>query len=100
MWMKRAGVAIALGGVSAGQGAHAEQPRTTAAAIEVDRDATPAGRVGFGFDGGEPVDAWGASIAVAWIERPIELAAGAFGAGSAATQPVRRRQTLTLGGAL
>jgi hypothetical protein len=98
--MRRAGLVIGLAIGLAGQGARAEQPRTTAAAIEVDRDATPAGRVGFGFDGGEAVDAWGASIALGWIERPIELGAGAFAAGSAATQPVRRRETVTLGGAI
>jgi hypothetical protein len=80
--------------------AHADMPRDTPTAIEVDRDATPAGRVGFGFDGGEPVDAWGASIAAGWIERPIRLGSGAFGGGSPATEPVRRRETLSLGGAL
>jgi hypothetical protein len=75
-------------------------PRDTPAAIEVDRDAAPAGRIGFGFDGGEPVDAWGASIAAGWIARPIRLSSGTFGSGSPATQPVRRRETLSLGGAL
>ena len=75
-------------------------PRDTPAAIEVDRDAAPAGRVGFGFDGGEPVDAWGASISAGWIERPIHLGAGTFGGGSPDTEPVRRRETLSLGGAL
>ncbi|MEO7731840.1 MAG: hypothetical protein ABIY55_12765 [Kofleriaceae bacterium] len=98
--MRRAGLAIVLGLAAAGQGAHAEQPRTTPAAIEVDRDTTPAGRVGFGFDGGESVDAWGVSLALGWLERPIELGAGAFAAGSPQTQPVRRRETVTLGGAL
>jgi len=98
--MKRA-IALGVAGVvAAGQGAHAEQPRTTAAAIEVDRDATPAGRVGFGFDGGEPVDAWGVSLQAGWIERPIELDAGAFASDSPVTRPVRRRQTLAIGGAL
>jgi len=85
---------------SAGRPAFADLPRDTPAAIEVDRDATPAGRVGFGFDGGEPVDAWGASVATSWIERPIRLAGGAFGGGSPASEPVRRRETLALGGAL
>jgi hypothetical protein len=80
--------------------AHADMPRDTPAAIEVDRDATPAGRVGFGFDGGEPIDAWGASVATGWIERPIRLGSGVFGGGSPASDPVRRRETLTLGGAL
>jgi hypothetical protein len=92
---------IALGGVSAAAGsARADMPRDTPAAIEVDRDATPAGRFGFGFDGGEPVDAWGVSIAAGWLERPIRLASGTFGGGTPATDPVRRRETLSLGGAL
>ena len=98
--MTRAALAIVVGLGVAGQGAYAEQPRTTAAAIEVDRDATPAGRVGFGFDGGEAIDAWGVSLALGWLERPIELGAGAFGAGSPETQPVRRRETVTVGGAI
>jgi len=80
--------------------AHAETPRVTPAAIEVDRETAPAGRVGFGFDGGEPVDAWGASIAAGWLERPIRLATGVLGSGSPASDPVRRRETLSLGGAL
>src|SRR4051812_4787440 len=77
---------IALGALSTtGHTAHADLPRDTPAAIEVDRDPAPAGRVGFGFDGGEPVDAWGASIAAGWIEAPIRLGSGAFGGGSPAT---------------
>lgn len=92
---------IAFGVVSIAAGAaRADTPRDTPAAIEVDRDATPAGRVGFGFDGGEPVDAWGASIAAGWVDRPIRLGSGTFGGGSPASQPVRRRETLSLGGAL
>jgi hypothetical protein len=78
----------------------AEKPRDTPAAIEVDRDTAPAGRIGFGFDGGEPVDAWGVSVATRWIERPIRLGAGTFGAGAPGSDPVRRRETLALGGAL
>src|SRR5262249_5139905 len=98
----RVGLSIALGAIGAAPGriAHADIPRDTPAAMEVDRDVTPAGRVGFGFDGGEPVDAWGASIAAGWIERPIRLASGTFGSGSPASDPVRRRETLLLGGAL
>lgn len=80
--------------------AHADRPRDTPTAIEVDRDTAPAGRVGLGFDDGAPVDAWGVSIAAGWIDRPIDLGAGAFGGGSPRTQPVRRRETLALGGAL
>jgi len=91
------GAAVA---VTAGRAAHADMPRDTPAAVEVDRDASPPGRVGFGFDGGEPLDAWGVSIAAGWIERPIQLGAGSFGGGSPASRPVRRRETLALGGAL
>ncbi|TMQ16139.1 MAG: hypothetical protein E6J90_24305 [Deltaproteobacteria bacterium] len=80
--------------------ARADTPRDTPTAIEVDRDAAPGGRVGFGFDGGEPVDAWGASLSLGWLERPIQLPAGTFGGGSPATLPVRRREALSLGGAL
>ncbi|HEU4734721.1 MAG TPA: hypothetical protein VFT22_42815 [Kofleriaceae bacterium] len=80
--------------------AWADAPRDTPAAIEVDRDATPAGRVGFRFDGGEPVDAWGASVTASWLERPIRVGAGAFGGGAPASEPVRRRQTLAIGGAI
>jgi len=80
--------------------ARADLPRDTPTAIEVDRDAAPGGRVGLGFDSGEPVDAWGASVALGWLDRPIALPADAFGGGSRASAPVRRRETLALGGAL
>lgn len=93
-------IALLGAGAWAVRPAHADLPRDTPAAIEVDRDAAPGGRVGFGFDGGEPVDAWGASLALGWLERPIELPAGASGDGSPASRPVRRRETLALGGAL
>ena len=80
--------------------ARADMPRDTPAAIEIDRDAAPGGRVGLGFDSGEPVDAWGASLALGWLDRPIALPAGALGGGSPASEPVRRRETLVLGAAL
>ncbi|HEX3758722.1 MAG TPA: hypothetical protein VHW23_08440 [Kofleriaceae bacterium] len=94
---------IALGVLGAGLAAHpvrADLPRDTPTAIEVDRDAAPGGRVGLGFDSGEPVDAWGVSVGLGWLDRPIALTAGAFGSGSPASEPVRRRETLALGGAL
>jgi hypothetical protein len=95
-------VASAVGAVAAfaAAPARAERPRDTPKAIEVDRDSAPAGRAGLGFDDGEPVDAWGVSLGASWIERPIALDAGAFGGGSPASRPVRRRETLTLGAAL
>lgn len=92
--------ALFIGLVLAAGHAHADTPRKQPAAIEVDRDRAPAGRIGFGFDAGEAVDAWGASASIGWIEAPIRLDAGALATGAAATEPVRRRQTLTLGGAL
>lgn len=97
----RSAVAIAaIATIAAPGSARAELPRDTPTAVEVDRDAAPGGRIGLGFDSGEPVDAWGASLAIGWIERPIALPAGAFGGGSPASEPVRRRETLALGGAL
>jgi len=99
--IRRRALAIAVSAV-VGQGAPAaaDTPRATPAAIEIDRDVTPAGRVGFGFDGGELVERWGVSLAASWLERPIELAGGTLTDGSPATRPVARRQTLALGGAL
>ena len=95
------GIALAAASLGAwAPVARAEPPRQTPAAIEVDRDAAPGGRASLGFDGGEPVDAWGASLSLGWIERPIALPAGALGAGSPASRPVRRRETLALGGAI
>jgi hypothetical protein len=90
--------AVAGGGVGA---ARADTPRRTPSAIEVDRDGAPPGRTELGFDGGAPVAGWGATVGAGWLERPLELrAAGADDAGDATTLPVRRRQTLALGGAL
>jgi hypothetical protein len=92
-------LAAALAAIAA-RPARADLPRDTPTAIEVDRDAAPGGRVGLGFDSGEPVDAWGVSLGLGWLDRPIALPAGAFGGGSPASEPVRRRETLALGGAL
>lgn len=96
----RGALAAALWATAAARPARADMPRDTPTAIEVDRDAAPGGRVGLGFDSGEPVDAWGASLALGWLDRPIALPAGAFGSGSPASEPVRRRETLALGAAL
>jgi hypothetical protein len=75
--------------------ARADTPRQTPAAVEVDRDAAPPGRTELGFDGGAPVDGWGATIGVGWLERPLTLPAE-----GGATLPVRRRQTVAIGGAI
>jgi hypothetical protein len=100
MWGRLRCAAGLCAALAFGPAARADQPRDTPTAVEVDRDATPAGRVGFGFDGGEPVDAWGASASASLVERPIDLGAGALGPDAPASQPVRRRETLAIGGAL
>jgi hypothetical protein len=79
-------VALLLAGV-----AHADTPLDRPEAIDVDRADTPAGRTELGFDGGAPVDGWGVTLATGWLEQPIALGD---------LRPVRRRQTLVLGGAI
>ena len=74
-----------------GARAWADTPRDAPAAIEVDRDDSPPARGELGFDGGAPLPTWGLSLATSWLERPITIDA---------TEPVHRRQTLALGGAL
>jgi hypothetical protein len=71
--------------------ARADKPLDKPEAIEVDRDDAPAGRSELGFDGGAPVAGWGTTIRLGWLEQPI-----AYGA----VEPVRRRETLSIGGAL
>ena len=71
--------------------AHADKPLDRPEAIEVDRADTPAGRTELGFDGGAPLEGWGATLSTGWLERPI-----AFGD----LHPVRRREVLVVGGAL
>jgi hypothetical protein len=83
----------ALGAIA--PAARADTPRQTPAAIEVDRDAAPPGRTEFGFDGGAPVDGWGATVGAGWLERPLT-----FTTEGGTTLPVRRRETAALGGAL
>jgi hypothetical protein len=76
--------------------ARADTPRQTPSAIEVDRDVAPPGRSEFGFDGGAPVDGWGVTLGAGWLERPLTFTA----ADGAEALPVRRRQTLSIGGAI
>jgi hypothetical protein len=71
--------------------ARADKPLERPEAIEVDRDDAPPGRTELGFDGGAPVEEFGITLATTWLERPIT-----FGD----VRPVRRRETLVLGGAL
>ncbi len=82
-----------LGGL--GRPARADAPVQRPTAIEIDRDAAPPGRTELGFDGGAPVAGWGATLGVGWLERPLT-----FTTVDGTTLPVRRRQTLALGGAL
>ncbi|HET9624229.1 MAG TPA: hypothetical protein VFP84_22805 [Kofleriaceae bacterium] len=92
--------ALALALLLASPVARADAPRAKPAALEVDRDAAPGGRLGFGFDGGAPVETWGVSLTTSWLDRPIRLARGTFGAGTPASDPVRHRETVALGAAL
>lgn len=71
--------------------ARGDAPRNKPAALEVDRDRAPAGRVGFGFDGGEPVETFGLSLSTSFIDRPIRLDG---------SDPVRHRETVALGAAI
>ncbi|MGN6111140.1 MAG: hypothetical protein ACTHU0_38940 [Kofleriaceae bacterium] len=88
--------AAVLVAVAAAAPAHADVPLDRPAAVDVDRDDTAPGRTELGFDSGAPIEGWGATLSGGWLERPIrfELAEGG------ATHPVRRRQTLGLGGAV
>lgn len=76
--------------------AWADAPRDAPTELDVDRADAPAGRTEFGFDAGAPVAGWGATIAGGWLESPIS-----FGLADGTTsEPVRRRQTATVGGAI
>ena len=91
-----AGLAVpAVPGGLGGGPARADTPRQRPTAIEVDRDAAPPGRTELGFDGGAPVAGWGATVGAGWLERPLT-----FTTADGTTLPVRRRETLALGGAL
>ena len=74
--------------------AHAETPIERPEAIEVDRDAPPPGRVEFGFDGGGPVSVWAAGLQLGYVDQPITLHTA-----TRESHPVRRRETVALGGA-
>ena len=87
-------VGLALG-ISAS--AHAA-PRDAPSEIELDRDDAPMGRAEFGFDSGAPVPAWGIGIRAGWIEDPIIFDLRAI--HGMIIEPVVRRQTLAIGGAL
>ncbi len=90
-----AAVAIACA-IAAPGVAHADAPLDEPTALDVDRDDAPPGRTELGFDGGAPVEGWGASIAGGWLEHPIELGLP----DGTTVRPVRRRETVVVGGAL
>lgn len=82
--------------VALGAGAaSADTPRSTPAAIEVDREAPPPGRAELGFDGGAPVEGWAAVLGVGYLSAPLTLRST-----TAESTPIRRRETLSLGAAL
>lgn len=90
--MTRAALAIAL----CSSTAFADAPRDAPTEIDVDRGDAPPGRTELGFDGGAPVAGWGATLAGSWLEAPIS-----FGLpGGETSEPVRRRQSVIVGGAL
>jgi hypothetical protein len=81
-------VLVAIGLATA---ARADTPLAKPEAIDVDRLDTPPGRTELSFDGGAPLAGpLAITLATHWLERPIELAN---------LEPVRRRQTVTLGAA-
>lgn len=87
-------VALALALVSST--AFADAPRVAPTEIEIDRGDAPPGRTELGFDGGAPVAGWGATVAGSWLESPIS-----FGLpGGDTSEPVRRRQSVIVGGAV
>lgn len=71
--------------------AHAEAPTDRPTAFEVDRASPPAGRSELGFDGGAPLDTWGISVGLGYLDHPHVLPAGLA---------VDHRETLFLGGAI
>lgn len=81
-------LSVLLGGT-----ALADAPHDTPAALEVDREDAPPGETAHGFDSGEPVHGWAATVAVGLLARPIALSA------PDPSYPVARRTTLSLGGA-
>ena len=83
--------------VAAASAAHAA-PRDAPTEIELDRDDAPVGRAEFGFDSGAPVPAWGIGIRAGWIEDPIIFDLRPI--NGMIIEPVVRRQTLAIGGAL
>ena len=71
--------------------AWADKPLERPQALDVDRADTPPGRTELGFDGGAPVDQFGITLETTWLEEPIALGD---------LRPVRRRETVALGGAI
>jgi hypothetical protein len=78
--------------------ASAENPIDRPTAVDIDRDSSPPGRPEFGFDGGAPLDGgWAASVQLGWLEGPVSFQ---FEPSTERVEPVTRRHTVFLGGAL
>ncbi|HEV7558162.1 MAG TPA: hypothetical protein VGO00_21990 [Kofleriaceae bacterium] len=71
--------------------AHADTPIDQPTAFDVDREAPPAGRSELGFDGGAPLETWGVSIGLGYLDRPVVVPQGIA---------VDHRETFALGGAV
>jgi len=84
-------VALLLLATTAYAGAPVDRPE----AFEVDREAPPPGQGEFSFDGGGPVAFWAADVQLLYLDRPMSLRTMEL-----ERFPVRRRETLALGGAL
>lgn len=94
--MRRALLAAAVVAAAPHARARAEVPRDAPTATDVDRADAPSGRSELGFDGGAPVEGWGVTLAGSWLEAPISFALP----DGTTREPVRRRQTVRIGGAL
>lgn len=75
--------------------AWADTPTAAPASLELDREAPPPGRAELGFDAGAPVVGWAAAVSFGLVDTPLLLRTG-----DGESRPVRRRETLGLGGAL
>ncbi|MEO6771607.1 MAG: hypothetical protein ABI467_01110 [Kofleriaceae bacterium] len=91
--MRVAGGLVVLG--AAAGVAHAQTPLARPEAIDVDRDQTPPGQAELGFDGGAPIGNWALGVELGVLEHPIR-----FHTVDIKTYPVRRRETVALGGAI
>ncbi len=97
-----AALVAALGGA-----AQADAPSDRPEAFDADRESPPPGRAEFSFDGGGPIGplfddgagpstlAWALGVQLGYLDHPLTLATT-----KRENVPVRRRETVALGGAL